>query len=258
MDKLKRVALKASIEAGAILKRNYGRVHSVGHKGEIDLITEVDLRSEKEIIKVIRKEYPDHDILAEEGDGWNRDAEYKWLIDPLDGTTNYAHGFPCFAISIALEKRGEIILGIVYDPLREELFSAQKGKGSYLNKKKISVSKTNQLSDSLLATGFPYDVHQNPENNLNHFSNFTLRAQGIRRAGSAALDLCYVASGRLDGFWEMRLKPWDVSAGSLIVTEAGGKVTDFKGRPFSIYADEILATNGRIHGEMVRVLNLRP
>lgn len=256
MDNFKTTALRAAVESGAILRKNYGRVRSVGHKGEIDLITEVDLKSEQRIIKIIRKEFPDHDILAEEGHGGDKDSEYRWIIDPLDGTTNYAHAFPCFAVSIALEKRGEVILGIVYDPLREELFSAQKGKGSYLNKKRILVSKTKRISDSLLATGFAYDVHESPENNLNHFSNFTLRAQGIRRAGAASIDLCYVACGRFDGFWEMKLKPWDTAAGSLIVKEAGGRVTDFKGNPFSIYSKEILASNGRIHVEMVEVLSL--
>lgn len=265
MDNFKKIAIKASLEAGDILRKNFGRINNICHKGEIDLVTEADLRSEQRIIKILKKEYPDHDILAEEGAGWDRTvaseanlrAEYKWLIDPLDGTTNYAHGFPFFAVSIALERRGDVILGVVYDPLREEVFTAQKGKGSYLNKKRIKVSKTKNLSEALLATGFAYDVRKSPDNNLNHFSNFTLEAQGIRRAGSAALDLCYVASGRFDGFWEMKLKPWDMAAGSLMVKEAGGKVTDFKGDPFSIYSKEILASNGRIHGEMVKVLNLR-
>jgi myo-inositol-1(or 4)-monophosphatase len=263
MDKFKKVAIRAALEAGKILRKNFGRINRVGHKGEIDLITEIDLKSEQRIVKILKKEYPDHEILAEEGAGWNRpvvseanlNAEYKWLIDPLDGTTNYAHGFPCFAVSIALERIGKVILGVVYEPLREEVFTAEKGKGAYLNKKRISVSKTKKISDSLLATGFAYDVHESLENNLNHFSNFTLRAQGVRRAGSAALDLCYVASGRFDGFWEMKLKPWDMAAGSLIVKEAGGKITDFKGGPFNIYSKEILASNGRIHGEMAKVLN---
>lgn len=255
MDDFKKTALKATLEAGDILRKNFGKRHKIDHKGEIDLITEVDLMSEQKIIKILKKEYSDHDILAEEGAGWDTKAEYRWIIDPLDGTTNYAHGFPCFSVSVALEKRGKVILGVVYDPLREEVFTAQKGKGAYLNKKRIVVSKTKMLSDALLATGFAYDVRENPENNLNFFSNFTLRAQGVRRAGSAALDLCYVASGRFDGFWEMKLKPWDMAAGDLMVRESGGKVTDFKGGSFSINLKEILATNGRIHGEMVNVLN---
>jgi myo-inositol-1(or 4)-monophosphatase len=253
----KKTALKAAMEAGDILRRNFGKRHKISYKGEIDLITEIDLRSEQRITKILKKEYPDHDILAEEGEGLNRKAEYRWIIDPLDGTTNYAHGFPFFSVSIALEKKEMIILGVVYDPLREEVFFAQQGKGADLNKKRINVSKTKRLSEALLATGFAYDVRISPENNLDHFSNFILSAQGIRRAGSAALDLCYVASGRFDGFWEMKLKPWDMAAGYLIVKEAGGEVTDFEGGTFNIFSREILASNGRIHEEMVKVLNLR-
>ncbi|MBI5198592.1 MAG: inositol monophosphatase [Nitrospirae bacterium] len=253
----KKTALKAAMEAGDILRRNFGKRHKIGYKGEINLITEIDLRSEQRITKILKREYPDHDILAEEGEGLNRKAEYRWIIDPLDGTTNYAHGFPCFSISIALEKKERVILGVVFDPLRKEIYVALKGKGAYLNRKKINVSKTEKLSEALLATGFAYDVRVSPENNLDHFSNFILGAQGIRRAGSAALDLCYVASGRFDGFWEMKLKPWDMAAGYLIVKEARGEVTDFKGGTFNIFSKEILASNGKIHGEMVKVLNLR-
>lgn len=263
MDDFKKIALKVAIEAGEILKRDFGRRHKIGHKGKIDLITEVDLKSEQRIIKILKRQYPGHDILTEEGEGWNRPvmseanlrAEYRWIIDPLDGTTNYAHGVPCFSVSVALERRGKVILGVVYDPLREEIFTAEKGKGAYLNKKRIRVSTTRNLSDALLATGFAYDVRESPENNLNHFSNFTLKAQGVRRVGSAAIDLCYVASGRFDGFWELKLKPWDMAAGALAVTEAGGKVTDFKGGPFTIYSKEILASNSMLHSAMIEVLN---
>lgn len=257
LHNFKKTALKAAMEAGDILRKNFGKRHKIGYKGEIDLITEIDLRSEQRITKILEREYPDHDILAEEGEGLNRKAEYRWIIDPLDGTTNYAHGFPCFSISIALEKKERVILGVVFDPLRKEIYVARKGKGAYLNRKRINVSKTEKLSEALLATGFAYDVRVSPENNLDHFSNFILSAQGIRRAGSAALDLCYVASGRFDGFWEMKLKPWDTAAGYLIVKEAGGRVTDFKGGTFNIFSREILASNGKIHGEMVKVLNLR-
>lgn len=257
MDNFEKIALKAALESGEILKKNFGKRYKIGHKGEIDLITEIDLKSEQRILKILKKEFPDHDILAEEGEGWDRKAEYRWIIDPLDGTTNYAHGFPCFSVSIALERKGKVILGLVYDPLREEVFTAKKGEGANLNKKRIMVSKTRRLSNALLATGFAYDVRVSPENNLDHFSNFTLSAQGVRRAGSAALDLCYVAAGRFDGFWEMKLKPWDMAAGSLIVEEAGGKVTDFKGGVFNIFSMEILASNSKIHWEMVKILNLR-
>ncbi|MBI4686553.1 MAG: inositol monophosphatase [Nitrospirae bacterium] len=253
----KQTAIKAALEAGVILKKHFGRTLNIRHKGEIDLVTEADLKSEQKIVSIIKKAFPEHDILAEERGLQDNQAEYKWLIDPLDGTTNYAHGFPVFAVSIALERKGEIILGVVYDPMRDEIFTAIKGKGAYLNNKKINVSATKSLSVSLLATGFAYDVRVSPENNLNHFSNFILRSQGIRRAGSAAIDLCYIASGRFDGYWEMKLKPWDTAAGSLIVKEAGGRVTDFQGQPFSHYSKEILASNGKIHREMIKVLSYK-
>ncbi|HET6369571.1 MAG TPA: inositol monophosphatase family protein, partial [Nitrospiria bacterium] len=181
-------------------------------------------------------------------------SPYRWIIDPLDGTTNYAHGFPCFCVSIGLEHEGNVLLGVVYDPIRSELFYAERGKGATLNGRRIRVSSTFSLSRSLLVTGFAYDIRISQENNIDHFTRFSMRSQGVRRTGSAALDLCYVASGRFDGFWEMKLHPWDVAAGSLIVKEAGGEISTFSGDPFYIDSKEILATNGKIHREMIAVL----
>jgi myo-inositol-1(or 4)-monophosphatase len=215
----------------------------------------MDHRSEAAIISILTSEFPDCGILAEESDEKAGSGSARWILDPLDGTTNYAHGYPFFCISLAFEYAGEIVWGIVYDPLREEVFSGELGKGAALNGKPITVSSTDILNTSFLSTGFPYDVRESKNNNLAHFNNFATAAQAIRRDGSAALDLCYVAMGRFDGFWELKLRPWDTAAGSLIVTEAGGRVTDFKGNIFCITSSEILATNGRIHEEMVHVLS---
>ncbi|HUU49542.1 MAG TPA: inositol monophosphatase family protein [Nitrospinota bacterium] len=247
-------AIEAAKAGGAILKKNYGQPIKVEHKGAIDLVTEVDKLSEKVIIDIIKKKYPEHTILSEEKGLKKKGSPYKWIVDPLDGTTNYAHGYPVFCVSVALEIDREVVLGVIYDPILEEIFIAQKGKGAYLNGKKISVSKIQSLSDSLLVTGFPYDIRKNTDDNINHFRNFCKRAQAVRRPGSAALDLCYVAIGRFEGFWEMKLFPWDVAAGALLVREAGGKVTDFKGNSFDIYGKEVLASNGFVHKAMVEVL----
>jgi myo-inositol-1(or 4)-monophosphatase len=253
-EKMKETALQAAKEAGKILKDGLGRIHEISHKREIDLVTEIDHLSEERIIRIIRKEYPDHEILAEEGGKRKGSSSYRWIIDPLDGTTNYAHGYPCFCISIALEENGEVTYGVVYDPTREELFIAEKGKGAKLNGKPISVSQTEKLTNSLLCTGFPYDIREGKETNLDNFQTFMMKAQAVRRDGAAALDLCYVAAGRFDGYWELKLSPWDVAAGSLMVTEAEGTVTDFEGRDFTLSSPKILASNGRIHQEMVEVL----
>ena len=254
MKQMMGIAINAARAAGKILKENFGKCLKIDFKGEIDLVTDIDRMSEETIIEIIRDEYPDHQILAEESEGQKGTSSYKWIIDPLDGTTNYAHGYPCFSISIALEEDGDILLGVIYNPIHEELFTAERGKGSFLNRRKIKVSSADMLTYSMLATGFPYDLRESQNNNLKHFNNFIIRSQAIRRAGSAALDLCYVAMGRFDGFWEPKLSPWDVAAGSLIVKEAEGMVTDFEGGKFDIYSKEILATNGRIHNEMVDVL----
>ncbi len=254
MEKFKEIAIDLAKASGQMLMGSLGKVADIGHKGEIDLVTEADRRSEDLIVGRLREAFPHHAIIAEESGG-ERDAEYLWLIDPLDGTTNYAHGFPWFSVSIALLKEGEPILGVIYHPVLDELFWAERGEGAWLNGEKIKVSPTAQLSQSLLATGFPYDIRESKINNLDHFSHFSLRTLAIRRAGSAALDLAYLAGGRFDGFWELKLHPWDMAAGFLLVIEAGGKVTDFKGDKFDPFGREILASNGRIHSQMLDVLN---
>ncbi|HBA26093.1 MAG TPA: inositol monophosphatase [Nitrospinae bacterium] len=264
-----KIAIEAAKEAGRIQRERFGENFKIEHKGEINLVTEVDYQCEKAIIDIIKRDYPEHEILTEEAGsvkglppshspltkGGQMEGKYKWIIDPLDGTTNYAHSYPCFCASIGLEIDGEIVAGAVYNPMLDELFTSVKGKGAYLNEKRIGVSKIADINKSLLATGFPYDIRDSKENNLNHFCNFAVRAQAIRRPGSAVLDLCYLAAGRFDGFWELKLYPWDMAASSLIVKEAGGMITDFKGGEFSIYKGEMLATNGLIHKEMIEILS---
>ncbi len=254
MNDFQAVAREAALTAGALLRDNVNGVREISFKGEINLVTEMDRRSERTVVAILRSSYPDHGILAEEETAIDANSPYRWIIDPLDGTTNYAHGYPNFAVSIALERSGEVILGVVYDPSRDELFLAEKGRGAFLNGKKIAVSRADTLLKSLLSTGFPYDRKTSEKNNLNYFRALLMASQEVRRDGSAALDLCSVAAGRFDGFWELKLKPWDVAAGSLIVREAGGMVTDLAGGPFDMHAEEILASNGIIHGQMVEVL----
>ncbi|MBI5599763.1 MAG: inositol monophosphatase [Deltaproteobacteria bacterium] len=252
-------AVMAAERAGELLRKNLGRAASLGRvefKGAVDIVTRMDRRAEALIVSTIRKNFPDHGILTEESAERVTGSRYRWIVDPLDGTTNYAHGFPIFCVSIAFEEDGEVIFGAVYGPMLNELFVAEKGRGASMNGRRIRVSKTFVLDRSLLATGFPYDVRTSSDNNLGHFANFAVRAQAIRRAGSAALDLSYVACGRFDGFWEIRLKPWDVAAAALMVKEAGGTVTDFKGLAASISSGDILATNGAIHAGMIEVLNI--
>ena len=248
------IAIRALKESGQIQKEWLGKDKKVEFKGEINLVTEVDKICEQRIIEIIKETFPEHNILTEETPMPEGSSSYRWIIDPLDGTTNYAHGYPCFCTSIALELEGEIVLGAIYDPLLDELFTAHKGQGAFLNGERITVSLTEQLTNALICTGFPYDLRESPENNVGHFNNFIMEARAVRRDGSAALDLCYVAAGRFDGFWELKLYAWDVAAGKLIVEEAGGSVTDFGGGGLDIYGQETLASNGRIHEEMVRVL----
>lgn len=254
MKRIREIALRAAKKAGRILKKGMKEALTVSYKGDLNLVTNIDQLSEEAVVALINRHFPDHQILAEEGHDRTEPSPFRWIIDPLDGTTNYAHRFPFFCVSIAVEMKGKVLLGVVFDPLRNELFFAERGKGAYLNEKPIRASSVTHLSKSLLVTGFAYDVRTDPINNFNHFINFSLKAQGVRRTGSAALDLCYVASGRLDGFWELKLRPWDTAAGSLILTEAGGKLSDFSGKPFSIYDSEMLASNGKIHREMIDVL----
>ncbi len=250
-------AVRAAKAAGAIQRERLWKEHDIAFKGEINLVTEVDMACEDEIVRAIRTDYPDHDILAEEQDHGALRSPYKWIVDPLDGTTNYAHGFPWFGVSIALEVEGEIRLGVIYHPMMDELFTAAKGEGAFLNGKRLHVSRREPLKNSLLATGFPYDRSRENENNFDNFIAFQMAARAVRRAGAAALDLAYVAAGRFDGYWECKLKAWDVAAGQLLVTEAGGVVTDHGGGKYSVYHHRILASNGLVHGEMVDVLARR-
>jgi myo-inositol-1(or 4)-monophosphatase len=240
-------------DAGILLKDRLGDKHVIDYKGEINIVTEADRMSERLITGRIHQKYPHHDILTEESEGIDRGAECRWIIDPLDGTTNYAHGYPVFCVSIALERNGDVCLGVIYNPMLNEMFVAVKGKGAFLNDVKLSISKTTDLSKSLLATGFPYDIRHNENNNMNYFSWMAQKVQAIRRAGSAALDMAYVAMGRFDGFWELKLMPWDTAAGALLIREAGGVITDLFGGDFHLKAPHVLATNGRIHHDMIRV-----
>ncbi len=241
-------ARDTALKAGKKLQRWNKRRNRISFKGRVNLVTDADVASEKYITRTIVKQYPDHSILAEEEIPQERKSNFRWIIDPLDGTTNFAHNFPFYCVSIALEYEDEIVSGVVYDPVRDEIFYAYLGGASYLNGKKISVSKQSKLEKSLLATGFPYDIGSSQENNLKQFGKFARAAQAVRRAGSAALDLCYLACGRFDGFWELKLHPWDTAAGKIIIEEAGGRVTDFSGQKYSIYDKYILATNSKIHG----------
>jgi len=248
-------AILAATTAGKFIKEMVGREIRIEKKGEINLVTEVDKKSEKIIEEIIAERFPDHRFKAEEGTEHGGDSPYLWLVDPLDGTTNYAHGFPFYCVSISLVRDDDIITGCIYHPILGECFTAERGAGAYLNGRKISVSSEDNLGDSFLATGFPYDIRETEANNLRQFSEFAVRARAIRRAGSAALDLAYVACGRFDGYWEMKLNPWDIGAGILMVEEAGGKVTDWNGGKYDIFKGVILASNGKIHRQMVEVLN---
>jgi myo-inositol-1(or 4)-monophosphatase len=239
--------------AGKILAASRGGGFGVRTKGEAtNLVTEVDMASERYITQRIREEFPQHGIVAEEGGGDVRqDQAFVWYVDPLDGTTNYTHDYPFFCVSLALYHEDRPLLGVVVDPVRDEMFSAASGWGSFLNGRRIRASSVDTLEKALLVTGFPYDIRHHPENNLNYFKVFLFRSQALRRDGSAALNLCYVACGRFDGMWEMRLKPWDMAAGRLIVEEALGKVTTMEGAPFALRSDSILATNGTLHGALL-------
>lgn len=253
LEQVREVAQRAAVLGGRILREHLGKVRDIRHKGQVDLVTEVDHLSEIAISEVIREVFPRHQVLAEEGTIGGDDPEHRWIIDPLDGTTNYAHGFPFFAVSIAYERAGTVEVGVIYNPIALEMFVAMRGQGATLNGQPIAVSSTTRLILSLLATGFPYDrTHLAPA--LRLFDLFSHRAQAVRRAGSAALDLAYVAAGRFDGYWERHVQPWDIAAGALMVVEAGGQVTNFAGRPFDPFGREIVATNGRIHAAVLQVI----
>jgi myo-inositol-1(or 4)-monophosphatase len=248
-------AVQQARRAGALLREGQGRVLEVNHKGAIDLITEYDLRSEELLVEAIHEAYPGDAILAEE-EGQLGEGEACWLIDPLDGTTNFAHGLPIFTVSIAWAVDLRPLLGVVYDPMRDELFHALRGGGAWMNGRRLRVSQESELENSLLVTGFPYDRRTNPENNLDHFAAFALCTRGVRRLGAASLDLANVAAGRFDGYWEVRLWPWDWAAGMLLVEEAGGRISRTDGGPdVFVQPTSMLASNGLIHAAMVRVLS---
>lgn len=244
-----------ALESGRIQKESLSRGFAVHHKREeINLVTDVDIACQEKIIAMVREWFPEDDIIAEEQTNTYEGDRNRWIIDPVDGTTNYAHGYPFFCTSIAYEEKGRVIAGVVYNPVMNELFFAAAGKGAYLNGNRIAVSEIGDLKRSLLSTGFPYDIRTNPNNNINHFVNFLFEAQAVRRDGSAALNLSYVACGRFDGFWELHLNPWDLAAGALILEEAGGHITNITGGAFDIYRGECLASNGLVHRAMESVI----
>lgn len=252
-------AAEIAVEAGSLIRGYFERGVATEYKGDVDLVTEADRASERLITERLSAAFPGHGIYGEEGVRQRIDSEYRWYVDPLDGTTNFAHGFPVFCVSLGLEHRpaglaagadGELVAGVIYDPTRNELFAAQNGQGAWLNGRRVHVSGTKYLAEALLATGFPSRKrHVSP--NIHFYQEFTLRSHGVRRAGSAALDLAYTACGRMDGFWEFYLNPWDTAAGALMVQEAGGSITRFDGAPFRVDSSEVLATNGLLHQEMM-------
>ncbi len=262
MDAFERVARELAVAAGQHIRRAWGHTQIVEHKGAIDIVTETDREVEALITQRLHAAFPDHLIVAEEASAGQhlRPApadHYLWYVDPLDGTTNFAHGYPHFSVSLALARDRELLLGIVHDPMRDETFVACRGRGATLNGQPIHVSAIDTLEQALLGTGFPYDRREHLEFYLGFLADCMRRAQGIRRGGSAALDLCYVACGRFDAFWEWKLKPWDTAAGALIVEEAGGVISDFRGGPFDLYGQQTLASNGRLHAAMIEVLSAR-
>ena len=240
--------------AGALLREGLAQPRELTYKSRADLVTNVDLASERLLVAELRERFPDHAIVAEEGGGQQQGTRYTWLIDPIDGTTNYAHGYPVFSVTLALLDQGELVLGIVYDPLRDECFTAERGKGAWLDGRQLCVSATDQLRGALLSTGFPYHRFTSPDTNIAQFGAMIMQCQGIVRSGSAAIDLAYVAAGRSDGHWELGLKPWDSAAGALLVREAGGRITDWNGRGYDPWNNRVVATNGAIHSGILDTL----
>jgi myo-inositol-1(or 4)-monophosphatase len=252
MEDFLSTAIEIAREAGALLAEYFKTPLEISYKSPSNLVTEADRCSEALIVERLHRHFPTHSVVGEEGGGQRIESDFCWYVDPLDGTTNFAHAFPVFCVTLGLARRGEMIAGVVYDPTREELYTVERGSGAFLNGRRISVSKNATVSESLLATGFPpFDSHH--ELNAQLFLRFTTLSHGVRRPGSAALDFCYVAAGRFDAFWELKLNPWDKAAGSLLVTEAGGKVTNLSGDRFELAADEVFASNGLIHNEMIPV-----
>lgn len=252
------LGLEVTLNAGNLLKDGFGSVFEIQNKeGKNNLVTEYDFKAEELIISSIKNVFPDHSFLAEESGKEHHfeGSEYRWVIDPLDGTVNFAHNIPIFCVSIAMEYKGEVQFGFIFNPITNELFTAQKGKGSYFNNKKINVSNTSDFEKSFLVTGFPYNINENPDNCLQHFTDIISYGMPIRRLGSAAIDLAYVACGRFDAFWEVSLNPWDVAAGLIIVQEAGGKVTNYQGDDFTLKDKSLIASNNIIHNELIKVVN---
>lgn len=245
-------ALEAARAGGRILLTEFDHPAKISYKGEVDIVTEADRRSEEAVVGLLRTHFPTHSIVAEEGGGQESDSPFRWFVDPLDGTTNFAHGYPCFAVSIGLEEAGELLVGVIYQPVTGELFTAVKGEGAYLNQKPIHVSSIDRLGTSLLVTGFP-SAKRSSSPNIHYYYDFTMRSHGVRRDGSAAMDLAAVACGRFEAFWEFGLHPWDTAAGVLLVREAGGTVTTLSGQPYRPGDRETLASNGRIHEEMRQI-----
>ena len=256
LEIFKQTAIEAARKSARILRSRFGHISRIRKKAAAEIVTEADIESEEMILATIRAEFPDHAVLSEECGLITGASEYKWIVDPLDGTINFAHQIPIFAISIALAVRDTIVLGIILDPVNDELYSAISGQGAQLNGEPIQVSATRTVAESLLVTGFPYNVREIFESVMIRYGSCLKASQGMRRLGSAALDLCYVACGRFEGFWEQRLKPWDSAAGALMVVEAGGRVTTFSDRPYTVEHAEILATNGLIHKEMIGLLEI--
>ena len=254
MSDILHIAEVIARQAGAILMEGYGNVRHIQQKGAIDLVTEFDQRSEEVILSAIQREFPEHAILAEESGRNKTISEYQWVVDPLDGTTNFAHGIPIFAVTIGLLKNNSPIVGVTYDPLRNEMFSAKLGHGATLNNRSIRVSSQMNLGQAVISTGFPYDLRSNPRNNFAQFVQFQLRTQAVRHLASAALDCAWTAMGRLDGYWEFGVKPWDIGAGALLVREAGGRVTSVEGDENFLPNETILVSNGLLHEPMLRVL----
>jgi len=252
MNDFLKVAIEIAREAGAILRDGFDRPKKITYKGEVDLVTESDRRSEELVVARLQKQFPDHGIVAEEGARTAGRTKYCWHVDPLDGTTNFAHGYPCFAVSLGLVEDGEPIVGVVFNPVANELFTAVRGEGAFLNEHRIRVSPVEKLAHSLVATGFPTHLRKK-SSNMEYYWQFTLRTHGVRRDGSAALDLCSVACGRFDAYWEFGLSSWDTAAGVLLVKEAGGMVTDLAGQPYRLGGPSLIATNGHIHGELQEV-----
>jgi myo-inositol-1(or 4)-monophosphatase len=257
IEALRDLAIEAAQAAGQIQLAGLEAEREIATKGtEIDLVTQIDRACEERIAAMIGERFPEHQLLAEEGTTAGSRSEYRWIVDPVDGTTNYAHGYPIFCVSIAVERAGEIVVGVVHAPMLRETFVATRGGGAWLNGRRLRVSQADDMNRSLLVTGFPYDIRTRPDNNLDHWNTFAVRCRAVRRDGSAALNLAYVAAGRFDGFWEIVLQPWDMAAASLMVTEAGGRLTDLYGRPFDPFGSVCVASNALIHDQILETLRL--